>query len=122
MLRLQLIVLGGDNAQLLNVLPALLAVRVRHDMRLVVGPVDHVVEKLRERCGVGKGDQLVEKAEEAHEGADGAFLEGMLSAWASETRWFDRLGTNGGRGRTSGTRRFLSAIPGVQSVFGPVTL
>src|SRR6266568_1637233 len=113
MLRLELVVLGGDDAQLLDVFPALLAVRVRHDVRLVVGSVDYGIEQLRERRAVRECDQLVQEAKKAHEGADGAFLEGMVSAGASGVRCFDMLSTNGGTGRTSGTGRFVRAIPGV---------
>ncbi len=44
MLRFQFVVLCGDDSELLNVLPALLAVRVRHDVWFVVGAVDDGVQ------------------------------------------------------------------------------
>ena len=47
-LGLELVVLGRDDPKLLDVLPAVLAVGVGHDVRLIVGTVDYRVEELRE--------------------------------------------------------------------------
>jgi len=87
MLRLELVVLSSDGAQLLDVLPSLLAVReacparaaarLAQEVLAIGGALDDGVQEGGEGGAAGRGDELVGEAEEAQQGADGARLEAV---------------------------------------------